>query len=92
MRMDLEGVALKDPSGRVLCVFRYRTTAGILVNLPESVDVTIPWGVIDDAQVDLKSGQVRIRFNRTEGRPRWLEDVDVVEGTWTDRGLLTGVP
>jgi hypothetical protein len=62
MRIDLDGVPLKDPNGRVLCIFRFRTSEGIVFAIPESVDVTVPGTAIDEAALDLKGGQIRIAF------------------------------
>lgn len=93
MRIDLDGVPLKSPQGRVLCIFRFRTTSGIALAIPESVDVTVPWSAIENASLDLLSGRISITFHK-EGatRPRWLGDVDLVEGEWTDRELLSEPP
>lgn len=93
MRIDLEGVALKSPQGRVMCIFRFRTTDGIVLAIPESVDVTVPWSAIKEAILDLANGQIKISFHpELETRPRWLGEVDVVEGEWTDRQILSEPP
>ena len=93
MRIDLDGVPLKDPNGRVLCIFRFRTSEGIVFAIPESVDVTVPWTAIDEAALDLKGGQIRIAFKSSgPERPGWLGQFSTVEGHWTDRTLLTEPP
>jgi hypothetical protein len=93
MRIDLEGVPLKSPQGRVLCMFRFRTTDGIVLAIPESVDVTVPWAAIAEASLDLISGRIRIAFHAdAPARPRWLGEVNAVEGEWTDRTLLAEPP
>ena len=53
MRIDLDGVPLHDGNGRVTCLFRYRTVEGLVLRLPESVDVTIPWEHVREASLDL---------------------------------------
>ena len=93
MRMDLDGVPLKDPNGRVLCIFRFRTVEGIVFALPESVDVTVPWEAIEQAGLDLCSGAVSVQFrNGSPARPGWLGEFSRVEGHWTDRALLVEAP
>jgi hypothetical protein len=93
MRIDLDGVPLKSPQGRVLCMFRFRTTDGIVLAIPESVDVTVPWSAIKEASLDLILGHISIHFHSdASSRPRWLGEVDIVIGEWTDRQLLSEVP
>lgn len=93
MRIDLEGVALKSPQGRVMCIFRFRTTEGLVLAIPESVDVTVPWSAIKEAILDLVTGQIKLSFHsEVVSRPRWLGEVDTVEGEWTDRQILSEPP
>ncbi len=92
LRIDLNGVALRTASGRVLCLFRFRTTEGILVQLPESVDALIPWAAVEEAALDLRSGNVRLRLSRNASRPAWLGEADALTGKWTDREILTVAP
>ena len=93
MRIDLDGVPLKDPNGRVLCIFRFRTVEGLVFALPESVDVTVPWSAIQQAALDLKSGHISISFHiSVPERPGWLGEFHTVEGHWTDRTLLAVPP
>ncbi len=93
MRIDLDGVPLRSPEGRVLCMFRFRTTEGLVLAIPESVDVTVPWSAIKESILDLFAGQIRISFHsNVESRPRWLGEVSTVEGEWTDRQLLLEPP
>ncbi|MBI4850355.1 MAG: hypothetical protein HY819_00875 [Acidobacteria bacterium] len=93
MRIDLEGVALKNPQGRVMCIFRFRTTDGLVLAIPESVDVIVPWSAIKEAILDLTTGQIKLSFHsKSDSRPRWLGEVDIVEGEWTDRQILLEVP
>ena len=93
MRIDLDGVPLKDPNGRVLCIFRFRTLEGLVFALPESVDVTVPWAAIERAVLDLASGSISILFRAGAGqRPGWLGEYNIVEGQWTDRALLVEPP
>jgi hypothetical protein len=93
MRIDLDGVPLKDPNGRVLCIFRFRTVEGLVFALPESVDVTVPWSAIKQANLDLMSGQISVSFHPSAPeRPGWLGEFNTVEGHWTDRALLAEPP
>ncbi|MEW6729833.1 MAG: hypothetical protein AB1489_00720 [Acidobacteriota bacterium] len=93
MRIDLDGVPLKDQDGRVLCIFRFRTVAGLVFAIPESVDVMIPWSAIEEASVDLVNGQLKVVFKaNAPERPRWLGEFNCLEGQWTDRALLTRPP
>ena len=89
MRIDLDGVPLKSEQGRVICIFRFRTTDGLVLAIPESVDVTVPWAAIKAAHLDLVTGSIKLSFHsNVPERPRWLADVDTVEGEWTDRTIL----
>ncbi|KAF0247595.1 MAG: hypothetical protein FD167_3004 [bacterium] len=93
MRIDLEGVPLKNSQGRVMCLFRFRTTEGLVLAIPESVDVTVAWSAIKQAVLDLATGQIKICFHSDAvTRPRWLGEVDTVEGEWTDRQILSEPP
>src|SRR6185369_15173262 len=63
LRFDLDGIPLDDEEGRTTAILRFRTTAGLVLALPESVDVTVPWGDLAEASVDLVGGRV----NRSPG-------------------------
>jgi hypothetical protein len=93
MRLDFDGIPLDDEDGRTTAILRFRTTRGLVLALPESVDVTVPWGDIEHAQVDLKRGSVSIRIS-SEGRQRhrWLGAAQVLTGSWVDRQELTEPP
>jgi hypothetical protein len=89
LRIDLDGVEMKDANGRVVCLVRWRTTRGITVRLPESVDVDVPWSLISDATLDLATGKVRLGFKPEARRDLpWLESWTSLSGEWTDRHLL----
>lgn len=93
MRIDLDGVPLKNSQGRVLCIFRFRTIDGIVFAIPESVDVKVPWSAIESANLDLASGKISVNFKaNSPERPRWLSEANTVEGEWTDRALLSEPP
>jgi hypothetical protein len=93
MRIDLDGVPLHDAAGRVVCLFRYRTAFGLLLGLPESGDVTVPWGDIASAGVDLHTGKITLHFTAdAPARHRWLHGAVEVSGDWLDRRVLTGAP
>jgi hypothetical protein len=89
LRIDLDGVEMKDANGRVVCVLRWRTTRGLTVRLPESVDVDVPWNIISEATLDLAAGQVRLGFRPDAKRSlTWLQSWSSLAGEWTDRHLL----
>jgi hypothetical protein len=91
LRIDLDGVELKDANGRVVCVLRRRTTRGLTVRLPESVDVDVPWAGIARASLDLATGKVRIELRHEALKDfAWLQTHLALEGEWTDRHLLEG--
>jgi len=91
-RIDLDGVSLVDESGpsMVLAVFRYRTTEGLILLLPESADLLVPWDGIEATALDLKAGTLRVTFTKEyAGRQSWLRGARVLAGTWTDRLAMT---
>jgi len=93
IRFDLDGIPLDDEDGRTTAILRFRTTRGLVLALPESVDVTVPWNDIEQAQVDLKRGRVAIRIaSEARQRHRWLGAAQVLVGAWTDRQELTEPP
>ncbi len=93
MRIDLDGVPLDDEDGRTTAIFRFRTTAGLVLSLPESVDVTVPFSDLATATLDLLGGKVTIRLTDEAGhRHRWLGRARTLVGVWTDRQLLTAPP
>jgi hypothetical protein len=93
LRFDLDGIPLDDEEGRTTAILRFRTTAGLVLALPESVDVTVPWGDLDEAAVDLVRARVTVRFaEAARARYRWLGAARVLVGRWTDRQLLEAPP
>src|SRR4051812_32749318 len=91
MRFDLDGIPLDDEDGRTTAILRFRTTRGIVLALPESVDVTLPWSDIEAANVDLARGRIELRIAQAAcDRHRWLGGAQVLSGVWTDRELLDG--
>jgi hypothetical protein len=93
MRFDLDGIPLDDEDGRTTAILRFRTTAGLVLALPESVDVTVPWSDIAEATIDLVRGRVRLRLADGAGaRHPWLGAATVLSGVWTDRELLERPP
>ncbi len=91
-RIDLDGVALCDPSGRTtgtLAVFRRRTVKGIVLLMPESGDFAVPWDDIEDASLDLQTGEVQIRFTAGyAAKQNWLGNAESLTGIWIDRSIL----
>jgi hypothetical protein len=93
MRFDLDGIPLDDEEGRTTAFLRFRTTAGLVVGLPESVDVTVPWGDLAEASADLVRGRVVVRFSDEGGaRHAWLGRARSLTGRWIDREVLTEAP
>ena len=91
-RIDLDGVPLseKDGDGNVLAIMRYRTTEGLEFLMPESGDFVVPWRFVEEAQVDLAQGRLRIAFSSEwAATENWLRGAHVLVGTWTDRMLRT---
>ena len=93
MRFDLDGIPLDDEDGRTTAILRFRTTVGLVLALPESVDVTVAWTDIEDATVDLARGRVTVRLVAAAGaRHSWLGAARVLSGAWTDRQVLEAPP
>src|ERR1700722_1913484 len=69
-RIDLDGVSLVDAAKppMVIAVFRYRTAEGLVLLIPESADILVPWEHVDEAALDLMAGTVRIVL-----RPSYVE-------------------
>ena len=93
MRFDLDGIPLDDEDGRTTAILRFRTTRGIVLALPESVEVTLPWSDIEAASADLARGRIELRIAQgARARHRWLGGARVLVGVWTDRELLEAPP
>lgn len=87
-RIDLDGVALTDEKNphMVVAIFRYRTTEGLLLLIPESADVMVPWSEVVAADLDLKSGEVSLILSPAYvERENWLRGAERLKGRWLDR-------
>ena len=87
-RIDLDGVALQDEKNAdmVVAIFRYRTKEGLVLLIPESADVTVPWSAVEEARLDFVSGQVVVRLAESYVRAEnWLRGARVLTGRWLDR-------
>ena len=87
-RIDLDGVALTDPQNphMVVAIFRYRTTEGLVLLVPESADVVVPWDAVEAATLDLRAGRVEVRFAAGfVAGENWLRGAQILVGRWTDR-------
>lgn len=87
-RIDLDGIPLHDPENRYmpLVIFRYRTTEGLVFQIPESGEVLVGWEDIESASVDLANAQVQVRFSADfVARQNWLRSAQTVVGEWLDR-------
>jgi len=93
-RIDLDGVTLSDPDrehSAPLVIFRRRTTAGLVLLMPESADFTVAWEHVVDASLDLKTGAVRLAFEPAwAAEQRWLRGATTVTGIWSDRYISPG--
>jgi len=77
----------------VLAIFRYRTTDGLVLVLPESADLLVSWAHIDETVLDLKGGTLRVRFTADyASRQGWLRGARTLVGTWTDRLVMGSGP
>jgi hypothetical protein len=93
LRIDLDGIPLDDEDGRTTAILRFRTTRGLVLALPESVDVTVPWSDLEVASIDLVKARVVLRIsNAARAKHRWLGSAQVLTGKWTDRELLEEPP
>ncbi|HZS35369.1 MAG TPA: hypothetical protein VFF06_01005 [Polyangia bacterium] len=93
LRFDLDGIPLDDEDGRTTAILRFRTTRGLVLALPESVDVTLAWADLARATVDLAKGRIQLEVaDGARARHPWLGGARVLEGVWTDRELLREPP
>jgi hypothetical protein len=91
-RIDLDGVSLTDEKGpsMVLALFRYRTAEGLVLVLPESADLLVPWEHIEETALDLKNGSLVVRFTPAYvAATNWLRGARTLVGTWTDRLVMS---
>jgi hypothetical protein len=87
-RVDLDGLALHAPGseGPAIAVLRYRTTAGLVLLMPESAEFLVRWEDLGDVALDLRAGVVRIEFQEAyAARENWLRGARLLEGRWVDR-------
>jgi hypothetical protein len=94
-RIDLDGVALGDArdDSMLLAILRYRTTAGLALLMPESGDFVVPWDDIEDASLNLASGEVRVTFREAYAAgAHWLRGARTLSGRWVDRVQLERAP
>lgn len=87
-RIDLDGVTLHDANNPYmpLAVFRFRTTEGLVLLLPESADILVPFTQIDEATLDLKKGELRIRLSESYlAKESWARGAKELVGEWLDR-------
>lgn len=87
-RIDLDGVALHDErnADMIVAIFRYRTTEGLLMLIPESADVLVPWNAIEGATLDLVTGAIEVRLSESYvTNENWVRGARVLSGKWLDR-------
>jgi hypothetical protein len=91
-RIDLDGISLVDEAAppMVVAIFRYRTVEGLILLVPESADVLVPWEHVEDASVDLVKGRVVVRLApEYVARQSWLRGARTLVGAWTDRLVMS---
>lgn len=87
-RIDLDGVALTDVANPLmpLASFRYRTTEGLLLLIPESGELLVRFEDVEHARLELTTGRFEIAFRRSFAESQqWLRGAQVVTGDWLDR-------
>jgi hypothetical protein len=91
-RIDLDGVSLVDEKNppMVIAVFRHRTTEGLVLLVPESADVLVPWEHVTETTLDLRAGTVKVVFvPEYVERQNWLRGARTLVGSWTDRFVMS---
>jgi hypothetical protein len=91
-RIDLDGVSLVDEKNppMVIAIFRHRTTDGLVLLVPESADVLVPWEHVTETVLDLRAGTVRVSLQPAYvERQNWLRGARSLVGTWTDRLVMS---
>lgn len=91
-RIDLDGVALTDADDPVslIALFRHRTTEGLLLLMPESGELLVPWASVESVALDLMDGKLAITFEpKWAASQRWLRGTRKIVGSWLDRFTLT---
>lgn len=87
-RIDLDGVPLTDVNEPYmpLVIFRYRTTEGLVLLIPESGQILVGWEEVESASIDLSTATVEVTF-RAEfvASQNWLRGATTVRGEWLDR-------
>jgi len=90
-RIDLDGVDLYDPRNdkMAIAIFRYRTTKGLILLVPESAEILVDWEHIRGTHLDLKSGNLTIDLDEAYvGSNNWLRGATSLVGKWIDRFTL----
>lgn len=94
-RIDLDGVALVDVANphMIVAIFRYRTTAGLILLIPESAEVLVPWDKVEAASLDLTAGELHLRLAPAyvDGE-NWLRGARELHGRWLDRHVMPNPP
>src|SRR5688572_6626947 len=91
-RIDLDGVALADESEphMVVAIFRYRTTEGLILLVPESAEVVIPWEHVEETVLDLRTGTLRVQLAQGYvASQNWLRGARRLVGRWMDRLVMS---
>ena len=87
-RIDLDGVTLSEPQGpsAAVAIFRYRTVEGLVLSMPESADIVVPWQDIEQADLSLTSGTLTVVFSESyAASANSLGGLRSLQGKWTDR-------
>jgi hypothetical protein len=87
-RVDLDGIPLVDQENptTTLVIFRFRTTQGLMMLMPESAEFFIPWASVEAANLDLLSGTFRISLSPEYiQNHNWVRGATTLTGRWIDR-------
>ena len=90
-RIDLDGVSLSDEKNphMAIAIFRFRTTEGLVFLIPESAEITVPWSHVESAELDLRSGLLRVGLAESYvASQNWLRGARRLSGQWTDRFVM----
>jgi hypothetical protein len=90
-RIDLDGLTLHATDGpsETVAVVRYRTVEGLVLGMPESVDILVPWSAIDRADLCLQTGDIAVNFSDAfVKKTNWLGGKNELAGRWIDRLTL----
>lgn len=87
-RIDLDGLTLSAAQGpsATVAIVRYRTVEGLVLSMPESADIVVPWEMLKRAELDLATGELSVEFETSYAESaNWLGGLRELKGRWMDR-------